>query len=118
MCEEGSHPWETMKSYAFKGTDADRLCWKGVKSILRTTAEMSSLNIGMRETSAKPSCICFAELKYAIPKSLPNWAEKQEQGARAFPGLQASHFLFTVKNHIIQAEKNPRGQSRPLLLQY
>ena len=107
-----------MKSYAVKGTDADRLCWKGVKSILRTTAEMSSLNIGLRETSAKPSCICFAELKYAISKSLPNWVEKQEQGARAFPGLQASHFLFTVKNHRIQAEKNPRGQSRPLLLQY
>ena len=65
------------------------------------------------------SLFCFgAELKYAIPKSLPNWAEKQEQGARAFPGLQASHFLFTVKNHRIQAEKNPRGQSRPLLLQY
>ena len=35
-----------MKSYAIKGTDADRLRWKGVKSILRTTAEMSSLNIG------------------------------------------------------------------------
>lgn len=69
--------------------------------------------MGTRETSAKPSCICFAELKYAIPKSLPNWAEKQEQGAKAFPGLQASHFLSMVKNHRIQAEENPRGQSRP-----
>lgn len=75
--------------------------WKGVYRVLRTTAGMSSLNMGTRETSAKPSCICFAEPKYAIPKSLPNWAEKQEQGAKDFPGLHASHFLSVVENHRI-----------------
>lgn len=57
--------------------------------------------MGTRETCAKPSCICFAELKYAIPNSLPNWAEKREQGAKGFPGLSVSHFLSVVENHRI-----------------
>lgn len=89
--------------------------WKGVYRVLRTTAGMSSLKMRTRETSAKPSCICFAELKYAIPKSLPNWAEKQEQAATDFPELQASHFSAMVKNYRIQAEKKHRGHSRPLI---
>lgn len=77
--------------------------------------------MGTRGTCAKPSCICFAELKYAIPKSLPNWAEKQEQGAKDFPGLHgitASHLLSVVENHRIEAEKDPRGHSRPLVLKH
>lgn len=92
--------------------------WKEVYRVLKTTAGMSSLNMGTKETSAKPFCICFAELKYAIPKGLPNWAEKQEQGAEDVPGLQASHFLSMVKNHRIQAGENPRGHSRPLVLKH
>lgn len=83
--------------------------WKGVYRVLRTTAGMSSLKMRTRETSAKPSRICFAELKYAIPKSLPNWAEKQEQAAADFPGLQASHFPAMVENYRIQAEKETQG---------
>lgn len=60
--------------------------------------------------SAKPPCLCFAELN-ALFQRAAQLGGKAGAGSQGLPGLQASYFLSSVKNRKIQAAENSRSHA-------